>query len=253
MLYKNFLITGATSGIGAATAKRLSQQGAQKIIITGRRQDRLEQMQQALSSPTCTVKSYCFDIRDRQAVDDFVNQAKADLENIDVLVNNAGLAAGRELFQESLIDDWEQMIDTNIKGLLYITRAILPMLLAKKSGHIVNLGSIAGHAVYPMGSVYCATKFAVNALTEALRMDTLGSGIRVTAIDPGMVETEFSLVRFKGDQAKSDAVYQGVTPLTPDDVADAICWSLSRPKHVNVQQIVLMPTDQASVRDIARR
>jgi NADP-dependent 3-hydroxy acid dehydrogenase YdfG len=127
------------------------------------------------------------------------------------------------------------------------------MLLAKKSGHIVNLGSIAGHAVYPMGSVYCATKFAVNALTEALRMDTLGSGLRVTAVDPGMVETEFSLVRFKGDQAKSDAVYQGVTPLTPDDIADAICWSLSRPKHVNVQQIVLMPTDQASVRDIARR
>lgn len=253
MQYKSFLVTGATSGIGEATVRRLCQDGAAKILITGRRKERLESLEKELTSAQCEILPYCFDVRDRAAVDHFVGVARSELETLDVLVNNAGLAAGRELFQESLIDDWEQMIDTNIKGLLYMTRAILPLMLARKNGHIINIGSIAGHAVYPRGSVYCASKFAVRAINQAIRVDTVGSGVRVTSVDPGMVETEFSLVRFKGDKAKADQVYENVTPLQAADIADAIAWALSRPKHVNIQEIMLMPTDQASVRDFKGR
>ena len=253
MQNKKILITGATSGIGEATLRRLLTSGASKILITGRRKERLKSLQQELSTSACPVIPFCFDIRERESVEQFVEYAKPELADLDILINNAGLAAGRDLFQDASIEDWEAMIDTNVKGLLYVTRAILPLMIARKSGHIVNIGSIAGHSVYPRGNVYCATKFAVRALNEALRVDTLGSGIRVTSVDPGMVETEFSLVRYKGDAEKAAEVYKGVTPLSPSDIADAIYWSLSRPKHVNIQEIVLTPTEQASTRDIARR
>lgn len=253
MDYKSFLITGATSGIGEACARRLAREGATKLLLTGRREDRLLALKKELSSATCTVLTYTFDIRDREAVSRFATTAAAELSTLDVLINNAGLAAGLSDFAHASIDDWEQMIDTNIKGLLYMTRAILPLFMARKSGHIVNIGSVAGRTSYPNGSVYCATKHAVRALNDSLRLDTLGSNIRVTSIDPGMVETEFSLVRLKGDHQKAAAVYQGVRALLADDVADAILWSVSRPAHVNVQEILLMPTDQASVRDVYRR
>lgn len=253
MQYSSYLISGATSGIGRATARQLAKSGASKIIITGRREDRLNELVKELNSPTCTVIPACFDIRNRKQVEDFVNNNASEISHLDVLINNAGLAAGRTEFASASIEDWEQMIDTNLKGLLYLTRSIVPYMIKRGGGHIVNLGSIAGHFTYPNGSVYAATKFAVRALNESLRMDLMGKSIRVTSIDPGMVETEFSIVRFKGDKAAADKVYEGMTPLKSEDIAEAILWSINRPLHVNVQEIILMPTDQASVRDIYRR
>jgi 3-hydroxy acid dehydrogenase/malonic semialdehyde reductase len=249
-MLRNIVITGATSGIGLATAKLLAEKAKPaKLILTGRRADRLEKIRLELSEKT-SVETHVFDIRSREECAEFVK--KIENTPIDSLINNAGLAAGRESIQAANIDDWETMIDTNVKGLLYVTRGILPGMLKRKAGHIVNLGSIAGHAVYPNGNVYCATKYAVKALTEALRVDTLGSGVRVSSVDPGMVETEFSLVRFKGDKEKAKIVYEGLKPLSPQDIADAIYWCLSRPEHVNIQEVILTPTAQASTRDIAR-
>ena len=243
------VITGATSGFGEATARMVAKKWPRALLwLTGRRKDRLDALVKELG--TARAEGFAFDIRDRQAVENFARSAGC--EKITVLINNAGLAAGLDLFQDAKVDDWEQMIDTNIKGLLYTTRAILPGMLARKTGHIVNLGSIAGHTMYQKGHVYAATKFAVRALTDALRIDTLGSGIRVTSIDPGMAETEFSVVRFKGNQEKAASVYKGMRPLSADDVAEAILWSLDRPAHVNVQEIILMPTDQATPRDVHR-
>ena len=225
-----------------------------EIILTGRRQERLEQIAKDLSSPDLvTVHTFAFDIRDRSAVEKFVNENEKLLSNLDVLVNNAGLAAGLEEFPEANLDDWDAMIDTNIKGLLYITRGIIPHMKKRKHGHIINIGSIAGHTIYPKGAVYCATKHAVKVINEGIRMDTLGTGIRVTSVDPGMVETEFSLVRFKGDEAKAKKVYEGLTPLTPEDIAETVYWCLARPPHVNIQEVIIMPTDQASVRDVNRK
>lgn len=242
---KTILITGATSGIGEAFARLVrSRSPGAELILTGRRADRLDSIAKELAARTAV-----FDIQDREAVGRFA----AGIEKVDVLVNNAGLAAGLDTFQEASLEDWEQMIDTNVKGLLYITRALLPKMISAKSGHIVNIGSVAGRQVYPKGHVYNATKFAVRAITEALRLDVQGMGIRVTEIQPGMVETEFSQVRFKGDKDKAKSVYTGLTPLSPDDVAEAIYWSLSQPKHVNVQEMLIMPTDQASVRDAFRK
>lgn len=251
MSVTSILITGASSGIGAATARELAREfPAAKLMLTGRRQDRLEKICAEIGQDR--AKAFTFDIRVRSQVEKFVKENEADLKNLSVLINNAGLAAGLASFQDASLEDWEAMIDTNLKGLLYITRAILPFMIKNKEGHIVNLGSIAGREVYPKGHVYNATKFAVRALNEGLRIDTLGSGVRVTSIDPGMVETEFSLVRFKGDQEKAKSVYAGMKPLRAEDIAEAIAWSLKRPKHVNVQEILLMPTDQASVRDVHR-
>lgn len=244
------LITGASSGIGAATAKAIAVAYPElHLFLLARREERLQQLAQEIG-PARTQYA-ALDIRDRAQVQDFISRHQHI--NFQMLINNAGLAAGLDNFQTASLDDWEAMIDTNIKGLLYMTRGILPGMMARGTGHIVNLGSIAGHLVYPKGHVYNATKFAVRALNEALRIDTLGSGVRVTSIDPGMVETEFSLVRFKGDAKMAEDVYKGMRPLKPEDVAEAILWSLQRPQHVNVQEILLMPTDQASPRDVFRK
>lgn len=246
------LITGASSGFGAATARLLADRWPHaRFLLTGRRRERLEAVCAEIG--TDRAKPCPFDIRNRRAVELFAKDHAEDLAGVSVLVNNAGLAAGLDTFQEASLDDWEQMIDTNVKGLLYITRMVLPHLIARGEGHIVNIGSIAGRDVYPKGHVYNATKFAVRALNEALRIDTLGKGIRVTSIDPGMAETEFSNVRFKGDDEKAKSVYAGMRPLHAEDIAEAILWSLDRPAHVNVQEILLMPTDQASARDVYRK
>lgn len=243
------LITGATSGFGAATARLLARKWPEATFwLTGRREDRLQALVSEIGKDR--ARGFAFDIRDRAACEQLGREKGA--ENISVLLNNAGLAAGLTTFQEGNVDDWERMIDTNVKGLLYVTRAVVPHLIARKEGHIVNLGSVAGRWVYPKGHVYNATKFAVQALNEALRLDLLGTNVRVTNIAPGMAETEFSLVRFAGDREKAESVYKGMKPLSAEDVAETIVWCLERPAHVNVQELVLFPTAQASVRDVAR-
>lgn len=247
------LITGATSGIGWATAEAFASQGY-SLLVTGRRMDRLLHLQMTLKNnhPQARIEIGCFDISDRFEVSEFIKEKKSLLPLVDVLVNNAGLACGVEKMQEGSLDDWETMIDTNIKGLLFMTRGVLPYMTEKKSGHIINLGSVAGRWTYPGGGVYCATKFAVRALTEGLRMDLLGSHVRVTNIEPGMVNTEFSLIRLK-DQKAADLVYQGMTPLEAKDIAETILWCAQRPAHVNIQELVIYPTDQAHVGQVHRQ
>lgn len=243
---KIVLITGASSGIGKACAKRFAMQGAH-LLICARRLDVLQDLAMQLQQQyACKVHAFALDVSSRKAVSEALAALPPPLQAIDVLINNAGLAAGLEFLQAGNIDDWEEMIDTNVKGLLYVTRAVLPGMLERHKGHVINLGSIAGHEVYPKGVVYCATKHAVNALSRGLRMDVLGSNIRVTSIDPGAVETEFSLVRFKGDRERAKAVYSGMKPLSPEDVADAILYCASCPPHVNVSELILMPTAQAA-------
>lgn len=246
------LVTGATSGIGWATAEALAAQGY-SIFVTGRRADRLEELSKLLLKkfPQVQVKSAVFDISDRFEVSEFMKAHYGELAHIDVLVNNAGLACGTEKVQDASLDDWETMIDTNVKGLLFVTRGVIEHMVRKNSGHIVNLGSVAGRWTYPGGAVYCATKFAVRALSEGMRMDLLGTKIRVTNIEPGMVNTEFSFVRLK-DQAKADKVYEGMTPLSAQDIAETIAWCVNRPAHVNIQELVIYPTDQAHVGQVSR-
>ncbi len=247
------MITGATAGIGWATSLALAAQGF-SILATGRRYEKLQELEKALKAkyPQIQVKLATFDVSDRFEVSEFLKAETALLPHIEVLVNNAGLAKGTDKMQEASLDDWENMIDTNVKGLLFITRGILPFLTQKNSGHIVNLGSVAGRWTYPGGGVYCATKFAVRALSEGLRRDLLGTKIRVTNIEPGMVNTEFSFVRFN-DQARADKVYEGMTPLTAEDIAETIAWCVARPAHVNIQELVIYPTDQAHVDAVARK
>ncbi|HWU42866.1 MAG TPA: SDR family NAD(P)-dependent oxidoreductase [Bdellovibrio sp.] len=247
------LITGASSGIGWATADALGAYGFD-LFITGRRMERLQSLEGHLRAkyPNLSVKKATFDVSDRYEVSEFLKAHYAELEHVEVLVNNAGLAQGIDKMQEGQLDDWETMIDTNIKGLLYMTRGVVEHMVRKKSGHIVNIGSVAGRWTYPGGGVYCATKFAVRALSEGLRMDLAGTNIRVTNIEPGMVNTEFSLVRF-GDQKKADRVYEGMTPLHAEDVAETIAWCVARPKHVNIQELIIYPTDQAHVGQVNRR
>lgn len=240
------LITGATSGIGLACAHTFAQYNY-KVIITGRRQDRLHDIKAELERQHNTeVLALCFDVRNEREVTAHLGSLPADWRNVDVLVNNAGLAAGRANIDEGSLADWEQMIDTNVKGLLYVSRMIIPVMKERKSGHIINLGSIAGKEAYMGGNVYCATKFAVDALTKTMRIDLLQYKIKVSSVCPGAVETEFSLVRFKGDKEKAEAVYQGFSPLTAEDVADAIWFAASRPAHVNINDIIIMPTAQAN-------
>ncbi|PWU18290.1 MAG: NAD(P)-dependent oxidoreductase [Bdellovibrio sp.] len=237
-------ITGATAGIGAATARRLAERGF-NLILLGRRKDRLKQLAGELEKTAATLLAP-LDIRDYASLAKFVRENELIFRDLEVLVNNAGLARGLEKMQDAVVEDWQEMIDTNVKGLLYLTRLCLPFLLARGRGHIVNIGSVAGRWVYPGGGVYCATKFAVRALTEGLRMDLLGTPLRVTNVEPGMVETEFSLVRL-GDPQKAANVYAKLQPLRAEDIAETIEWVVDRPAHVNVQEIVIYPTDQAAV------
>lgn len=240
-------ITGATAGFGAATARRLATEGY-GLILGGRRLDRLEALQNELKTETRLAP---FDIRDRKAVEKFC-MAKTDwLKDVSVLVNNAGLALGSDKVQDGDLSDWDTMIDTNVKGLLYLTRQVLPHMVAANRGDIINIGSVAGRWLYQGGAVYCATKHAVRAITEGLRMDLIGKPIRVANIEPGMAETEFSVVRFASKE-KADAVYQGMTPLRAEDIAETIAWILARPAHVNIQEIVIFPTDQPAVGQVAR-
>lgn len=237
---KQALITGATSGIGRATALRLASLGY-GIIATGRRAERLEALRAEIEAAGGTCRTLCFDVRDERAC----IAALEPLERIDLLVNNAGLAAGLEHIDRGSSADWDAMIDTNVKGLLYVTRAVTPKMVAAGSGHVINIGSIAGTEPYENGAVYCASKHAVHAISQAMRADLLQSGIKVSEIRPGMVETEFSLVRFHGDRRRADDTYRGVTPLTGDDIAEAIAWIVQLPAHMNVNDIVLMPSQQA--------
>lgn len=243
---KTALVTGATAGIGRSTALLLAKNGY-RIIITGRRNDRLKELKKEIEETyNQSVLSLNFDIRNREEVEAAMAQLPADWQNIDVLVNNAGLAAGLKPIQNGLMDDWEQMIDTNIKGLLYISQVVINKMIKNTRGHIVNIGSTAGVQAYENGNVYCATKHAVHALSQSMRIDLLKQGIRVTEIRPGMVETEFSLVRFKGDTDSAKKAYLGLVPLSPDDVAEAILFAVTRPPHVNINDLEITPTAQAS-------
>jgi len=240
------LITGATSGIGKACALHFAKH-KHDLIITGRREERLQKLSNELEkSYPIQVLPLAFDIRDRNATELAISSLSEQWKNIEILVNNAGLAAGLNTIQDGLIDDWERMIDTNIKGLLYMSRAVLPLMIAIGKGHVINIGSIAGKEVYTNGNVYCATKFAVDALTKGMRVDTVKYGIRVTQIAPGAVETEFSNVRFHGDNERASTVYKGYEPLRPEDVAEIVFYTTTLPKHVNINDLVLMPTAQAS-------
>ena len=247
------MITGASSGIGAACAEAFAPH-VERLILTARRVDRLEAMAaQLCDNYDAEIRIAGLDVRSRDAVEATLADLEADDSPIDILVNNAGLARGLATVQDGLVSDWEEMIDTNLKGLLYVTRAVARTMITRRSGHIINIGSIAGHEVYGNGAVYCATKHAVAAVSRGLAIDTLGTGVRVSSVDPGLVETEFSLVRFHGDQKRADKVYDGLTPLTATDVADAVLFCATRPAHANVREMVLMPTDQASATDVFRR
>lgn len=248
---KTALITGATSGIGQASATKIAEAGY-NIIITGRRKERLTVLADEIRKKGSEVLELCFDIRDPQEVKAVIEGLSEKWKNISVLVNNAGLAVGASPIQEGVLDDWERMIDTNVKGLLYITREVAPLMIRNNSGHIVNIASIAGKEVYPGGNVYCATKHAVDALSRAMRTDMLKHNIKVTNIAPGMAETEFSLVRYKGDAEAAQRVYNGMTPLTNDDIAETIVFAITRPPHVCLNDIVIMPTAQANSRDVNR-
>ena len=237
---KQALVTGATSGIGRATALRLSVVGYD-IIATGRRADRLAELKASIEAQGGACRTLCFDIRSEEECKKFLEP----IEQVDLLVNNAGLAAGLEHIDQGSTADWDAMIDTNVKGLLYVTRIISPKMVAAGHGHIINLGSIAGTEPYENGAVYCASKHAVHAISQSIRADLLSHNIKVSEIRPGMVETEFSLVRFHGDQQKADKTYVGVEPLTGDDIAETIAWIVQLPAHMNVNDIVLMPAQQA--------
>ena len=240
------LITGATSGIGRSCAFIFAKNN-HDLIITGRRKDRLDEISKELTSKYgINVLPLSFDIRDNEAVKKAIKSLPLEWGNINILINNAGLAVGLNTIQDGDIDDWERMIDTNVKGLLYMSRAVLPLLVNQKGGHVINIGSIAGKEVYPNGNVYCATKHAVDALSKAMRIDLVKHNIKVTQIAPGAIETEFSFVRFKGDKAKADSIYDGYQPLLPDDVANVIYFATTLPSHVNINDLVLMPTAQAS-------
>jgi hypothetical protein len=247
------IVTGASSGIGLATAESLVEAGY-SVYLVARREERLKNLATQLKklNSKIDVKTAVVDVTKSSAVDKFFKAEAKNLKNVEVLVNNAGLAKGTEKVFAARTEDWDTMIDTNVKGLLYFTRGVLPHMIERKSGHIVNLGSVAGRWVYPGGAVYCASKFAVTAISEGLRMDLLGQPIRVTNIEPGMVNTEFSLVRFE-DKKKAEQVYQNMTPLSAKDIADCILWCLQRPAHVNIQELVVFPTDQAAVGQVHRR
>lgn len=240
------LITGASSGMGWAIAQAFAARGA-NLLVNARREDRLLSLKNELiSRHGIQVETLVFDVRDLKQCRSALEERAALVSRVSVLVNNAGLGKGTEIMPDAAIEDWEQMIDTNLKGLLYMTRLVLPYMVERNEGHIVNIGSVGGRWVAPKGAVYCATKFAVRAISEGLRLDLMGKKIRVTTIEPGAVKTEFNLVRL-GDKSKMEAAYQGFTPLQARDIAEAVLWCVERPPHVNVQELVIYPTDQVGV------
>lgn len=242
------LITGASSGIGRACAHAFAASGA-RLILAARRLDRLEALAADLKSATYVLP---LDVCDRNQVETQLQSLPASWGDIDILVNNAGLSRGLNKLYQGSIQDWEEMIDTNVKGLLYVTRSLVPGMVARQRGHIINIGSIAGHQTYPNGNVYCATKAAVRAISEGLKQDLLGTPVRVSSVDPGLVETEFSEVRFRGDTERATQVYQNLTPLTPEDVADVVLFCATRSAHVNLSEVLLLPTDQSGATLIHR-
>lgn len=244
MRNKTALITGATSGIGRATARLFARNGID-LVLCGRRVDRLHELRSELSE---FVKVHClvFDVRNRELVFKSINGLPKEFSEINILINNAGNAHGLDPIQSGSMDDWDAMMDINVKGLLYVSKAVLPGMLERENGHIINIGSTAGKEVYPKGNVYCASKHAVDAINQGMRIDLNGKGIRVGAVNPGLVETEFSEVRFKGDTERADKVYQGFTPLRPEDIADIIWFAVTRPPHVNIADLTVMCLDQAS-------
>jgi 3-hydroxy acid dehydrogenase/malonic semialdehyde reductase len=251
--FRTVLVTGASSGIGAACARAFAGAGA-RLVLAARRAERLEALAAELRDTHGTESRLLeLDVRDPGAVAATLGALPPEWAEVDVLVNNAGLGRGLEKVHEGDPAGWDEMVDTNVKGLLYVTRAVVPGMVARGRGHVVDIGSVAGHEVYPGGAVYCATKHAVDAITRGLRMDLLGTGVRVSTVDPGMVETEFSVVRFHGDRERADRVYAGMTPLVADDIADAVLWCATRPPHVNVDEIIIKPTDQASATLVSRR
>jgi len=243
---KIVFITGASSGIGESTAYAFAAEGAH-LILAARRKEKVDQVaQECLNKGAQAVTTFELDVRDQAAVAQAVRDLPPEWAEVDILVNNAGLSRGMDKLYEGKIDDWDEMIDTNVKGLLYVTRAVVPGMVERGSGHVVNLGSTAGEITYPNGAVYCASKAAEKAINDGLRQDVLGTPVRVTSIDPGMVETDFSLVRFRGDEARAAKIYQGITPLTPGDIADAIVWAVSRPAHVNIAHVLMTCVGQAN-------
>jgi len=250
---KLVFITGASSGIGAAAAHHFARLGA-KLLLCARRLDKLQEVVAAIQQENkVDIHAFQLDVTKQADVVTSLQSLPSNWKKVDILLNNAGLAAGMDHFQDGSLDDWETMIDTNVKGLMYITKEILPGMIERNAGHIINIGSVAGHYVYPKGAVYCASKYAVHALTQGLRMDLFGTKIRVSTVDPGAVETNFSLVRFKGDASRAASVYEGMDPLTPDDVADTIVFCATRPAHVNICEVIMMPTDQAAATMVARK
>ncbi|MBI5474260.1 MAG: SDR family NAD(P)-dependent oxidoreductase [Ignavibacteriae bacterium] len=246
-------ITGASSGIGAACAEEFAKLGCH-LMLLARRRERIENTAQRLATAH-GIKTFTaqLDVRKQKEVEQFFHWLPEEWQAIDILVNNAGLARGLAKLHEGNVNDWEEMIDTNVKGLLYVSRAVLPSMVERNRGHVINIGSIAGHQTYPMGNVYCATKFAVVGITRGLKMDLLGTAVRVSSVDPGLVETEFSQVRFHGDTERASKAYAGLTPLTPHDVAQAVVFCATRPPHVNIGELTLTPTDQATVNLVHRR
>ena len=243
---KTVFITGASSGIGKACAHAFAAEGA-RLLLAARREDRLKEEVNALTAAGAdAVHTVALDVTQRASVEALPAALPSAWQEIDVLVNNAGLSRGLDKLYEGKPDDWEQMIETNVMGLLYVTRAVVPGMVERGRGHVVNLGSTAGELTYPGGAVYCASKAAERSINDGLRQDLLGTPIRVTSVDPGMVETEFSEVRFHGDKERASKVYQGLTPLTPEDIADTIVWAVTRPAHVNIARILLTPVDQAN-------
>ncbi|MDR3626932.1 MAG: SDR family NAD(P)-dependent oxidoreductase [Ignavibacteriaceae bacterium] len=243
---KTAFITGATSGIGKACAEEFAKEGAD-LILSARRIEKLNEFAEILKKDFgIKVFSFKLDVRNYQDVKNSISSLPGEWKKIDILINNAGLARGLSKIYEGDVENWEEMIDTNIKGLLYVSRQILPLMIERQQGHVVNIGSTAGHYVYPNGNVYCATKHAVNALTQAIRIDTVDKNIHVTSVDPGMVHTNFSNVRYSGDTAKAEEVYKGIEPLTAEDIANTVLFCVTRPKHVNINEIIITPLQQAS-------
>lgn len=242
MTGKTVLVTGASAGIGESIARRFAESGA-RLVMAARRSDRLKKLAGSLSVESLVLE---LNVRDRQAVGKAIAGLPSEWREIDILVNNAGLSRGLEKLYEGNIDGWEDMIDTNVKGLLYVSRAVIPGMVTRGRGHVINIGSIAGHEVYPGGNVYCASKHAVDALTKGLRMDLVESPVRVSTVDPGLVETEFSEVRFYGDKERAKTVYQGYKPLEGRDIAEAVVWIAAQPQHVTIAQMTVLPTAQAS-------